>query len=65
MLTYEQRRDMIAAHAWEAWTKNGLGLDDDMREQTAKTVQGAVNNVWVDDISDEDWFASTLKRLGA
>ncbi len=65
MLTYEQRRDMIATHAWETWTKNGLGLDDDMREQTAKTVQGAVNNVWVDDISDEDWFASTLKRLGA
>jgi hypothetical protein len=58
-----RRRDMIVTHAWETWTKNGLGLDDDMREQTTKTVQDAVNNTYVDDIDDGDWLSDTLNRL--
>lgn len=64
MLTYEQRCDMITTHAWETWTKNGLGLDDEDRAQTTHTVQDAVNNTYHDEISDIDWLAATLKRLG-
>lgn len=64
MLTYEQRHDMITTHAWEQWTKNGLGLDDDMRVQTTKTVQDAVTNTYTDDINDSDWLAAALARLG-
>lgn len=61
--SYEDRRDMIATHAWEKWTKNGLNLDDEMRQETEKTVQDAVNNTYTDDISDTDWLAATLARL--
>lgn len=64
MYDYETRRDMITTHAWETWTKNGLGLDEDDRAQTTKSVQDAVNNAYIDDISDSDWLAATLKRLG-
>jgi hypothetical protein len=62
---YATRRDMIVTHAWETWTKNGLGLDSEDRDQTTKTVQDAVNNTYVDDISDSDWLAATLDRLGS
>ena len=55
MLSHERRHSMVAVHAWETWTKSGLGLDEDMR--TAKTVRDAVNNTWVDGISDGDWLA--------
>ena len=65
MLSHERRHNMVAVHAWETWTKNGIGLDEDMREQTAKTVRDAVNNTWVDGISDGDWLAATLKYLRA
>lgn len=65
MMTYEQRLDMIVTHAWETWTKNGLGLDDDDRIQTSKTVQDAAANAYVDDMNDGDWLAATLKRLSA
>lgn len=63
MLTYEQRRDMIVLHAWESWTKNGLRLDLDASIETVKTVQDAVTNTYLDDISDTDWLAATIKRL--
>jgi hypothetical protein len=62
-MTHETRRDMIVTHAWETWTKNGLGLDAEDREATTKTVQDAVNNTYVEDISDLDWLTATLKRL--
>ena len=63
-MNYETRLDMIVTNAWETWTENGLGLDDDMRWQTEKTVQDAANNTYIDDISDIDWLAATLRRLG-
>lgn len=63
MLTYDQRRDMIVTNAWETWTKNGLGLDAEMRAETERTVQDAVNNTYQDDITDEGWLAATLTRL--
>jgi hypothetical protein len=61
--TTGQRIDTIVTHAWEIWTKNGLGLDDEDRRETEKTVQDAVNNEYQDDISDVDWLAATLLRL--
>lgn len=63
-LTYETRRDMIVTHAWEIWTKNGLRLDNEQREETLKTVQDAANNTYVDGITDQDWLTATLARLG-
>ena len=63
-LSYEDRRDMIVTHAWETWTKNGLNMDEDMRRETEKSVGDAVNNTYVEDITDTDWLAATLKRLG-
>jgi hypothetical protein len=63
MLDYETRRDMVVTHAWEIWTKNGLGLDHEDREETTKTVQDAVNNTYTDEISDSDWLAAAVKRL--
>jgi hypothetical protein len=64
MLTYEQRCDMITMHAWETWTKNGNGMDDDMRRETERTVQDAVNNTYCDGIADTEWLATTLRKLG-
>ena len=61
--SYEARRDMIVTHAWEQWTKNGLGLDNEDRAETEKTVQDAVNNTYTDEISDTEWLAATLARL--
>jgi len=63
--SYENRRDMIVTHAWVRWTKNGLGLDAEDREQTTKTVQDAANNTYTDDISDSAWLHATLMKLRA
>ncbi len=62
--SYETRRDMIVTHAWEKWTKNGLGLDDEAREETAKTVRDAANNTYTDELDDIEWLTATLARLG-
>jgi hypothetical protein len=64
-MDYETRLDMIVTHGWETWTKNGLNLDPDMREETSKTVRDAAANTYFDGITDTDWLAATLKRLGA
>lgn len=64
MFDYETRRDAIVIAVWEIWTNNGLNLDADGREQTIKSVQDAVNNAYTDDISDADWQAAALTRLG-
>jgi hypothetical protein len=65
VMDYETRRDAIVVAAWETWTKNGLGLDDDMKVQTEKSVQDAVNNAYIEGISDKDWLAATLRDLPA
>lgn len=62
-LSYEDRADMITTHAWETWTNNGLGLDDDTRKQTEKTVQDEVSNTYGEGISDAEWLSATLARL--
>lgn len=63
MYDYETRRDTIVTHAWEIWTKNGLGLDAEDREETSKTVKDAANNAYVDDMTDAQWLDATLARL--
>ncbi len=60
-MNYHTRRDMIVTHAWETWTKNGLGLDEDQRRETEETIRDAVNNTYTDDISDLEWLADTLE----
>ena len=60
---YETRRDMIATHAWEQWTKNGLRMDEEDRRESEKAVQDAVANVYTNDMTDEQWLAATLSRL--
>ena len=63
---YETRRDMIVTHAWEKWTKNGLRMDEDERRETEKNVQDAAANVFTydDTMTDQEWLAATLERLG-
>lgn len=60
---WENNFDSVACHVWETWTKNGLGLDQEEREQTIKSVQDAVNNEWVENISQENWYHAALARL--
>jgi len=60
---WENNFDTVVTHVWETWTKNGLGLDDDELEQTIKTVQDAVNNEWLENISQENWYRAALARL--
>jgi gluconate kinase len=62
-MTWDDRFDMIVTHAWEAWTSNGEGLDDDMREQWMKTVQDVATSAWVNDMTDARWLAATLRVL--
>ena len=62
---WENRFDAIVVHAWEAWTKNGLGLDQDDIEQTVKTVQDAANNAWLDGMTDCQWLTETMRQLEA
>ncbi len=53
----------VTTAAWEAWTKNGLRMDDDMREQTAKLASDTANNVWQDGMTVDAWLAATLRAL--
>jgi hypothetical protein len=55
----------VTTAAWEAWTKNGLGMDDDMREQTAKHASDTANNAWQDGMTVDAWLAATLSALSA
>jgi hypothetical protein len=51
----------VVTHAWEAWKR--LGLDEEDREQTAKSVRDAAANVYTEDMDDEQWFQATVARL--
>lgn len=57
--------DALTVAVWEAWTKNGLGMDDDAREQATKSVQDALTNAWQDGMTEAEWRAAAEKRLGA
>jgi hypothetical protein len=63
MYTFEQRLDTIVTHAWETWTNNGLGLDSEEREETAKTVKDAAASAYLDNMTDIAWLDATLARL--
>jgi hypothetical protein len=62
--TYEERRYMIAAHAWETWTNDGAGLDPDVLSETKRSIDDVVCGAYRQGISDTEWLAVTLKRLG-
>ncbi len=61
---YGPRRDRMIGYAWKKWTHNGLGLDVKDRAEAKRTVEDAVNSTFVDGVSDGDWLAATMKRLG-
>jgi hypothetical protein len=63
MNTFEQRLDAIVTYAWEIWTNNGLGLDSEDREETAKTVKDVATNAYLDNMTDTAWLEATLARL--
>jgi hypothetical protein len=60
---WETRHEMIASHAWETWTNNGLNLDDDERWQTGRHAQDASNDSYLDGMTDQEWLDATLKAL--
>jgi hypothetical protein len=63
MQTWEQRFDAITTSAWEAWTKNGLDLDQDDIGQTIKTAQDAATNAWAEGMTDKQWLEEALSIL--
>jgi hypothetical protein len=68
MALYETRRDAITAVAlkhWAQWIRNDPHFDREPREQTLKSVQDAIANTYIDDISDADWLTAALGRLMA
>ena len=64
-MDWETRHAMIASHAWEVWTNNGLNLDDEDCWQTGRHAQDASNNAYLDGMSDQEWLDATLKSLKA
>lgn len=56
--------DALTVAVFEAWTKNGQGMDDDTREQAIKSVRDALTNEWQDGMSETKWQAATMRRLG-
>lgn len=62
--SYENRRHTVTVHAWKVWTKNGLGLCEEMHEETLKTVKDAVANVYQDEFTDAEWLVAALLALG-
>jgi hypothetical protein len=62
---FDRHYDAAVIAVLEAWTKNGLGLDFEEREQHIKSAQDAVTNSYSDGITLADWQAEALKRLGA
>ena len=60
---YETSFDAIVLAVWERWTKNGLNLDDDDREQTLQSVRDAATNTWTEDTTEAMWLKATLAVL--
>lgn len=56
--------DAAVIAVFKAWTKNGLGLDFEEREQHIKSAQDALANSYTDGITLADWKTEALKRLG-
>lgn len=62
---FDRHYDAAVIAVFEVWTKNGLGLDFEEREQYIKSAQDALTNSYTDGITLADWQAEALKRLGA
>ena len=63
-MDYETRGAAIAGAVWEIWTKNGMEMDQDERDQTGKSALDAVHNSYLEGITDRDWKVAALTRLG-
>jgi hypothetical protein len=63
MSSWEDRLETVTMHVWERWTKNGLNLDQDEREQTLKSVGDAATNAYAEHMGDLEWYDATLARL--
>jgi hypothetical protein len=61
---YDTYVDAVVVNVWEIWTQNGSGMDDNEREQTTKSAQDVVNNVWVDGMTTKEWQNAALDALG-
>jgi hypothetical protein len=61
--THAQRIDMITMHAWEAWTQNGLYLDEEEKYQIERVVRDVVKSIYYDGIDDLKWLDMTVRRL--
>jgi hypothetical protein len=62
-MDFDMQFDAVVTAVWEIWTKNGLGLDDDDRAETGKSVRDAVTNAYTDGVSLADWQARALATL--
>jgi hypothetical protein len=63
LMPFEDQLNTITVHAWEQWTNNGGGLDDEDREQTTKSARDAAANTYTDGIDEIEWLNATVKRL--
>lgn len=61
---YQASYDALTVAVWEGWTKNGLRMDPDDREQAVKAVQDALTNTWTEGMTEVEWQAAALARLG-
>lgn len=64
LYSFEDRHGNVAIHAWETFTGNGRGMDEDDREQAMKSCRDAATNAYVDGIDDGAWLTATLALLG-
>ena len=51
---------MLARDTWDC-----LGLDDEWHSETTSTVSDAASKAYVNGMSDAEWLAATLMRLGS
>lgn len=61
---YEIAADAIARNIWEISTGNGRDLDEDLHGTHRANCDAAVANAYVDGISEDDWQAAALAKIG-
>jgi hypothetical protein len=63
MNTWENRYDAVVLAAFEIWTKNGLGMGIEEREEAIKSVRDAATNTYIESMDDVTWLHATVSRL--
>lgn len=64
MFDFATRANAVAVAAWEISTGNGRDLDRELWSDHSVNCEDAAANTYVGGITDEDWLAATLRRLG-